>query len=209
MMKKILKYWKIPIALILIGLAVFVHQEKYVKEKEAYETKVEQMRSLTDALHKSIQKNKRYESIQDDLEAAKAELDASRLDLYQHFPVELKEEDQIMYVLYLETLFNTEIFFNFSQAQPVTALHDGSTLQGMILQVNYQTTYEGFQEMVQYLASDDRVTSVYEATIEYDADRNIAAGVLTLVLYLVDNDRLEYMMPDVAIPQVGKENLFE
>ena len=208
-MKLLGKYWKLLIALILIGVSVFLYQNKYRAEEAAYETQIQQMQMLSDALTKSIQKNKRYEDIQDELEAAKAELDASRLSLYQHFPVELKEEDQIMYVLYLETIFGTEIHFSFNKAQTITGLYDGSTLQGLILQVNYDTTYEGFKDMIRYLASDSRITSVYDATISYDVKTNKATGVLNLILYLVDNKLVEYVEPDVAIPELGKENLFK
>lgn len=208
-MKLLKKYWKLLIALALICLAVFIYNDKYKVEKAAYETKVDQLENLSTALTNSIQKNLRYKDIQDDLEVAMAELDNSRLSLYQHFPVELREEDQIMYVLYLETIFGTEISFSFNQAQGVTGLYDGASLQGLIMQVNYETTYEGFQEMIHYLATDERVTSVYDATIAYDADRNIAAGTITLILYLMDTDKLEYTAPDIAIPELGKDNLFE
>ena len=125
-MKSILKYWKVLIALVLIGAALFLYFNKYRMELAEYQIKVQQMQQLEEALENVIQKNKRYEGIQDELEDAMLELDASRPSLYQHFPVELKEEDQIMYVLYLETIFGTEINFNFSQPQVVTGLYDGS-----------------------------------------------------------------------------------
>lgn len=208
-MKSILKYWKVLIALVLIGAALFLYFNKYRTELAEYQIKVQQMQQLEEALENVIQKNKRYEGIQDELEDAMLELDASRLSLYQHFPVELKEEDQIMYVLYLETIFGTEINFNFSQPQVVTGLYDGSSLQGLVLQVNYETTYQGFQDMVSYLAGDDRITSVYDATISYDAKTDKASGVITLILYLMDTSKLEYISPDIAIPDLGKENIFE
>ena len=159
-MKALGKYWKLLLALILIGAAVFLYMDKYKTEEAAYQQQLQQSQSLVEALKVSIERNKKYADIQDELEAAKAELDASRLALYQHFPVELKEEDQIMYVLYLETLFGTEIQFTFNEEQDMVALYDGSTLQGLILQVNYETTYQGFQDMISYLATDERITSV-------------------------------------------------
>ena len=208
-MKAVAKYWKLLIALVLIGAALFLYFDKYKTEEAAYTAKVQQMEQMELALKTAIQKNKRYENIQDELDAAMVELDASRLELYQHFPVEMKEEDQIMYVLYLETLFGTEIHFAFNQAQTVTGLYDGASLQGLLLQVNYETTYQGFQDMVEYLATDDRITSIYDATIAYDAKTDKATGVISLILYLMDSDKLQYVAPDVAIPELGKENIFE
>ena len=131
------------------------------------------------------------------------------MGLYKAFPVEMKEEDQIMYVLYLETLFKEEIFFSFAQPIQLVTLQDGSNLQGLMLTVNYRTTYDGFQKMVNYLSTDSRLASVYEATIDYDAQQDQVSGYLTLILYLMDTDKLEYTSPDVAVPDTGKDNIFE
>lgn len=208
-MKKLLKYWKLLIALILIGLAIFIYQDKYVKEEAAYQSQAQQMEQLAGALRNAIEKNKRYADIQDDLEAAKAELDVSRMELYDHFPVEMKEEDQIMYVLYLETLFGTEINFSFNRPVSLLTLKDGTDMQGLLMQVNYETSYQGFKDMVSYLATDDQIVSVYDATIEYDAEDDTVSGVLTLIVYLMYNEEFGYADPDIAIPELGKDNIFE
>ena len=208
-MKILGKYWKLLLALILIAAAAHVYYNMYQTELEAYEKETKQLNTYITALQSSIAENARYADVQDKLEEATAKVDASRLALYEHFPVEMKEEDQIMYVLYLETLFDTEIYFSFSQAQPLVALRDGSTLQGLVMTVNYETTYQGFQDMVSYLSADERITSVYSASIEYDAKKDIAKGDLTLILYLINSDLLEYLPPDVAQPETGKDNVFE
>lgn len=203
------KYWKLLLALILLCLAAYMYFGVYQTERTVYEVATQQMNTYITALQASIEKNSRYVDVQDKLEEATAAVDASRLALYQHFPREMKEEDQIMYVLYLETLFGTEIHFSFSQAQPLMTLRDGSTLMGLVLTVNYETTYQGFQDMVAYLSADSRITSVYAASIEYDAKKDVAQGELTLVLYLIDSELLEYLPPDVAEPETGKDNVFD
>ena len=208
-MKILGKYWKVLLALILAGAAVFVYVDKYQAEKKAFETKTQQMGVLIASLEKSIQENVRYADIQDELDEAKLELEASRMDLYKAFPVEMKEEDQIMYVLYLETLFKEEIFFSFAQPIQLVTLQDGANLQGLMLTVNYRTTYDGFQKMVNYLSTDSRLASVYEATIDYDAQLDQVSGYLTLILYLMDTEKLEYTSPDVAVPDTGKVNIFD
>lgn len=208
-MKSVLKYWKVFLALILAGAAAFLYFDRYQTEKLAHETEVKQLETMITALENKIWENMKYADIQDQLEDAKAEITASRLDLYESFPVEMREEDQIMYVLYLETLFKEEIFFSFNQPMGLVPLRDGSTLQGLMLTVNYKTTYKGFQEMVEYLATDSRVASVYEATIDYNAQEDVAAGYLTLILYLLNTDAMEYLPPDVAVPDTGKDNIFD
>ena len=157
----------------------------------------------------SIKDNMRYAAVQDKLEDANAAVDASRLELYQHFPVEMKEEDQIMYVLYLEKIFGTEIHFSFSSPHPLTALRDGSILMGLTLTVNYETTYDGFQDMITYLSTDSRVASVQVASINYNAQKDEATGTITLLLYLIDSDLMEYLPPEVFEPETGKENIYD
>lgn len=208
-MKILGKYWKVLLALILVGAAAWMYFNVYETEKTAYENQTQQLKSMITALEARIQENMKYADVQDKLEDATAQVMASRLDLYKHFPVEMKEEDQIMYVLYLETIFGTEIQFAFSQSQPMIALSDGATLKGLTLTVNYETTYKGFQDMINYLATDSRVTSVQYADIQYDAVNDKAIGTITLLLYLVESDLLEYLPPEMFQPETGKENIYD
>lgn len=208
-MKAIAKFWKVLLALILVAAAVFVYFDSYVTEKATHELKVMQMQTMNLNMQKKIQEDLKYADIQDKLEPAMTELAESRLELYKKFPKEMREEDQIMYVLYLESLFKEEIFFTFSEAVELIPLSDGAALEGLLISINYETSYEGFQEMIDYLAKDSRIASVYEATIEYDEKKDVASGYITLLLYLMNSDQLEYTPPDVHIPETGKDNIFE
>ena len=208
-MNTLAKYWKVILALVLVLVAVFFYTNKYMPEKAIYESEARQLETMILTMENSIRENEQYADVQDQLDDAKAELDASRQELYEAFPVEMKEEDQIMYVLYLETLFKEEIFFSFNQAVIKTPLRDGAALEVLELDVNYATTYQGFQDMVTYLSTDSRVVSLQEASIQYDVASDYATGELRLWLYLMDSDKLEYMRPDVAVPETGKENIFE
>ena len=203
------KYWKLLLAIILVIAAVLIYFGSYKSAEAAYEQQTQQMKTMINALESSIRENSQYVDVQDDIEVASAEILASRMELYDHFPVEMKEEDQIMYVLYLEKLFGTEIFFQFGTVQPITALRDGSTLMGLTLTVNYETTYEGFKDMLNYLSTDSRITSVQYANIQYDAATDTATGQITLLLYLLDSPDLEYLPPNVAIPDTGKDNVYD
>lgn len=207
-MKIIAKYWKLMIALVLV-IAAALSFKGYLDEEAAYKAESQQLRTMITSMEASIAENMRYIDVQDELEEASAQVQASRLELYEHFPVEMKEEDQIMYVLYLEKIFGTEITFSFSDPQPITALRDGSQLMGLTLTVNYKTTYQGFQDMVSYLSTDSRITSVQYASIQYDAASDTAMGTVTLLLYLIDSDLMEYLPPDVAVPNTGKDNIYD
>lgn len=203
------KYWKVLLSMIIFIAAIIVFVNGYQNEKVLHEARLNQTNTMILSLQKTVAENTRYADVQDKLEDATERVNTSRLDLYEKFPVEMKEEDQIMYVLYLEKLFGTEIFFSFGTPVPICMLQDGSSLVGLLLTVNYETTYEGFQDMVSYLSSDSRVTSVQSATIEYDAENDKAIGQLSLVLYMIDTDLNEYIKPDVANPGTGKDNVFE
>lgn len=202
------KYWKALLAVILLIAVVMVYSN-YNSERKAHKTEVNQMNTNNAALQNRVEENLKYQGVQDQLEEATAQLMASRLELYQKFPVEMKEEDQIMYVLYLEKIFGTEIQFAFSTAQPMVALKDGANLMGLTLTVNYQTSYDGFLDMINYLATDSRVTSVQFAQIQYDANSDTAVGTVTLLLYLIDSDLLDYVKPEVNVPDTGKDNIFD
>lgn len=206
-MMQLKKYWKAIVAVVLL-IAFALVLSNYFSERQAHQAEVDKLQSNNHMLQDKVDANKEYEDVQDELEDASAQLMASRLELYQKFPVEMKEEDQIMYVLYLEKIFGTEIFFSFGQAQPMTVLKDGAKVMGLTLTVNYQTSYDGFKDMIDYLATDSRVTSVQFAQIQYDAASDTAVGTVTLLLYLIDSDLLDYVSPEVNEPDTGKDNIF-
>ena len=206
-MMQLKKYWKAIVAVVLL-IAFAMVFSNYLSERQAHQAEMDKLETNNQALQNKVDANMKYEGVQDKLEEASAQLMASRLELYQKFPVEMKEEDQIMYVLYLEKIFGTEIFFSFGQAQPMTVLKDGAKVMGLTLTVNYQTSYDGFKDMIDYLATDSRVTSVQFAQIQYDAATDTAVGTVTLLLYLIDSDLLDYVSPDVNVPDTGKDNIF-
>ena len=206
-MMQLKKYWKAIVAVVLL-IAFALVLSNYFSERQAHQAEVDKLQSNNQMLQNKVDANKEYEDVQDELEEASAQLMASRLELYQKFPVEMKEEDQNMYVLYLEKIFGTELFFSFGQAQPMTVLKDGAKVMGLTLTVNYQTSYDGFKDMIDYLATDSRVTSVQFAQIQYDAATDTAVGTVTLLLYLIDSDLLDYVSPEVNEPDTGKDNIF-
>lgn len=208
-MKVLGKYWKVILSVVMLIAAVVVFMLVYSPAKSEYESESRRLRQLNSALQTSIAENLRYADVQDEIPVQEEALDESRLSLYEHFPRELKEEDQIMYVLYLEDLFGTEITFSFGSVSGIAALSDGAQLGALTLTVNYETDYEGFKDMIEYLATDSRITSIKYATLNYDPSSDRATGSLTLLCYVLDSDLLEYTSPDVTQPEVGKSGIFD
>ena len=83
-MKSLAKYWKLIIALILVLAALWIYFTKYQTEKAAYEAESQQIQSIISVLETQLENNLKYKDIQDELDAAKAELEQSRVELYQH-----------------------------------------------------------------------------------------------------------------------------
>ena len=261
MKDKLKRNWRLILGNVLLLAAVFTFVKVYLAEKEEHEQQVQQLNMYITALERNIAENMKYAHIPDELDDAIAEVKASQLELYESFPVELKEEDQILYALYLETVFDTEIklwdtypndrnlgqmgvlpqqqqslgagdymqdsegnklglapgperklgtTFHFGSAQVLATLQDPkqANLMGLLTVVNYESTYDGFKDMIDYLASDSRITSIYEGTISYNAKKDLAKGTLYLVLYMVDSGR-EYEAPDIKQFITDKENIYK
>ena len=208
-MSKVKKIWKLLLAVVLFAAAAWTLFSYQTTQEPLYVSQENTLNTSMQIWQQRILENNKYKDKLADFEKAIEDLDASRLALYQHFPLELREEDQIMDVLYLEQMFGTEIQFSFSSAQFIANLTDGGILGGVVLTVNYESTYKGFQDMVNYLSTDSRITSLQNATMDYDEETGIASGEITLVLYILDSDLLEYKPPEVFNPETGKDNIFD
>lgn len=214
------KYWKALLAALLVAAAAFLYLNVYATEKRAYEYDKELLNTSIMVLQKNIADNRPYEGVQEQISEEREKLAASRLSLYNSLPVDVKEEDQIMYVLYLESVFGTEIGFEFSDPTPILNLNDSSVLKSVDLIVNYRSTYKGFQEMINYLAQDYRVVSVDKANIKYYPKQDLAVGYVKIKLYLLDTsasvfeeikELRKYSAPVdkiVNVPNTGKDNIF-
>ena len=208
-MKSIANYWRVALAVLMLVAAVLILLLGYMPAKQQAEAKQQELETMTSTLQMTIAQDRRYADIQDQLPAATDAVAASRLALYDKFPQELKEEDQLMYVVYLERLFGTEISFSFGTVSILQVLSDGAGLGGLTLTVNYSTDYQGFKQMINYLATDSRITSIQSATMNYDEEQNLAEGQLTLLCYLIDSDLRDYTPPNVQNPGTGKVNIFD
>lgn len=223
-MKALARNWKAVLALLLVLAAAAVYFMGYKPKKEAYEQEKSQLNMQITALQNTIQENERYKDVKDLLPAELEKLDASRDGLYEVFPQEMKEEDQILYLLYLEQVFGSEFAelgftqslyetlgqntFQFGEVQPIQILSDGAVLNALDITLTYNASYDGFKKMVNYLATDSRITSIRLATFNYDVVGETLSGQLALRLYLLDATDRDYTKPEIANPGTGKTNMF-
>ena len=207
-MKAIGKYWKLILAFLLLIGAVLVFVLQYLPAKTAYELERAALQTQIGTMQVQIAENQKYAPYQDQLEEATKEIEESRAELYGKFPVELKEEDQIMYMLYLEEKFGREVVFSFAEEIPITQLSDGAQLQGVTFAFDFATTYGGFKKMVEELATDSVITSVRYAVMQYDAQSDQVIGQLIVTRYVMADGR-DYEAPEVDKPALGKENIYQ
>ena len=223
-MKTLLNNWKAVLALFLAIAAVLVYTMVYTPKKEAYLSEKDMLNKQISALQTTIAENARYKDVQEYLPAEHEKMDASRDVLYQAFPDEIKEEDQLMYILYLQKTFAGDLaklgfseslyldggqnVLQFGEVQPVQMLSDGAVLQAMDIVLSYNATYAGFKSMVDYLATDSRVASIRYGTFEYDVLNSVLRGQLVIRLYTLDVTDRGYQVPVITNPGVGKDNLF-
>lgn len=216
-MKRVAKYWKAILAAILILASVPLFFKLFEKRSE-YKAQTDSLNMQIASFQAAIDSNMVYAGVQDKLDGELAALDESRKELYSHFPSKLLEEDQILYITYLEEKFKddveialsmegADIQFSYSQAEPITELSDGSALCGVTLGFCFETTYQGFKDLTEHLSTDERVTSVRYAKLNYDPESGVASGGVVVTLYTISTE--PYVPPAASEHTTGKTTIFE
>ena len=231
-MRGLKKYWKVVLAVVLAAAAIPVTLVGYLGGRADFDAQRTALDAEILTLQATIVEGARYADMQEEIDQATQALDRSRRELYGNFPEELLEEEQIMYLLHLEQAAaengwgdvgytvdlyehfieryggDSAISFTFGQPQTLLMLSDG-VLQGVTTTVYFETTYDGFKEMVQYIATDDRIASIQYCTLDYDAANDAATGTLTLLCYVLESDLPGLVQPEAETPATGKPNLFD
>lgn len=208
-MSSLKAHWKSLLAALLFLAAFILLFLVYLPGKAAYENECAALNASISDLRGEIAQNQQYAEYEDTLSEATEALQESRLSLYQHFPAELLEEDQILYILSLEERFGIEIDFDFGTVSAIQTLSDGVKLNGLSLTLSFETTYETFREMVYYLSTDSRVASIQCATVQYNSKHDAISVELTLLLYTLKSEYAAYDASGIKQPATGKSDIFD
>lgn len=230
-MSTLAKYWKIVLALILAVIALLVVLLVYLPGRAEYEMQKLTLDGNISVLQASLTEALKYPAdLEEDIQTATQEIEDSRLELYQHFPSQMKEEDQLLYLLGLEDAFGTDdsgelgysqdlhqifldkfgvdITYSFGTDTPLLTLSDGAILSGQTITVYFSGPYDRVKEMIRYLGTEEvPLTSIQYASLYWSDDA--VTGTFTLLNYLLDSDLLEYHIPVVDMPDTGKSNIFD
>ncbi len=207
-MKKFLsRWWRLLTAALLAAAAVAVLYFGCVKTEMQFRTEQDDLSMEIGALQSQIELNQQYADVQEQITAASQAIQDSRSALYRHFPADLLQEDQILYVLYLEQLFRPEQDkIEFGTVEPAFELSDKASLGHVELTVEYTTTYQQFKDLISFLATDDHITSIPYCTLEHNEDGTVT-GDLTIWCYTLNAN--PYTAPDVPKPNTGKPSIFD
>lgn len=230
-MKAIVRNWKALLAIVLVLAAAAVYFLGYRPSAENFARQREQLTQQNAQLQTTIAENERYKDVQDQLSPALDAIEESRQALYDAFPDGMREEDQLLYLLYLDETIGagdkelgynqelhelfldqfgagTDIEFTFGSAAPIQFMSDGAILEGLNITVYYHASYAEFKEMVQALATDERIASIQYATFSYDSSEKKLTGQMTLTIYLMQTLEDGYEEPAVTVPDTGKTDIF-
>ena len=83
-------------------------------------------------------------------------------------------------------------------------MSDGAILEGLNITVYYHASYAEFKEMVQALATDERIASIQYATFSYDSSEKKLTGQMTLTIYLMQTLEDGYEEPAVTVPDTER-----
>lgn len=230
-MSTLAKYWKILLALLLAVAALLVVLLVYLPGRAEYEMQKLTLDGNISVLQASLTEALKYPAdLEEDIQTATQEIEDSRRELYQHFPSQMKEEDQLLYLLGLEDAFGTDdsgelgysqdlhqifldkfgvdITYSFGTDTPLLTLSDGAILSGQAVTVYFSGPYDRVKEMIRYLGTEEvPLTSIQYASLYWSDDA--VTGTFTLLNYLLDSDLLEYHIPVVDMPDTGKSNIFD
>lgn len=231
-MRAIGRNWRLILAILLFLAAVLIFFMMFKPAEEEHQRSMKTQQNMVNTLlvsiaeeqkdiQETVEENEKYAPLQDQLPGQLERLSESRAELYDLFPAEMREEDQIMYVVYLEDLLkemeeelDNDIQFSFADFELRSPLSDNSAFGGITLAVNYITHYDTFKKLVDYLASDDRITSVRFVTMDYFEAYELLSGSLVLYLYMIEpydyNSSQDYVEPNVPTPEeIGKDSIFD
>ena len=128
-----------------------------------------------------------------------------------NFPAELKPENEIMYAVELENELEVQ-FATLSYGNPTEFLatdkNAGLTAYNTPLSMNYNGSYQGLKDVIEYTAKQQNRMVVDSVTAAYDSATGMLAGMMTINMYTVEGTEAIYVAPYVPAMNIGVTNIF-
>lgn len=211
-MKKIfIGKWIIAILLVAAGLVSLW----YVYSSQ-YKTTIEE----NEKLRKDI---KLYEATITNLDNAKLNEDIYKSEtdkvkeevagMLSAFPAEIRIEDELLYVEYLEEQLKYDIgSLSIGADYSIYTMANGSTLCTQYITIPYETTYEGLKNLVSFFNGENKTGEQYPASIVQigiSCNEGTISGSMVLRRYYIAGQG-EYVPPKIpdGMFDVGVDNIF-
>lgn len=214
-MKIFISKWLVALLLIIVGVAAVAYvytgqfapmleeNEKLEKEIDLYEKNISIL-----ANHKLNEDKYLTET-----ENLKKEVE----EILAKFPVELRFEDELLYVDHLEDELGYPITnLNVGADYSIYSMANNRALCSQYITIPYTTTYNGFKELVRFFNGDgDKTDDTYPASIvnisvSYNAESDTMSGTLILRRYYVtgSGSYVPPQIPDNMFP-IGDNNILK
>ena len=204
------------LALLGVGIAVCAWQFGFKKINE----KTDALTAETDVLKVEISK---YTAVKDNIELYNAGIEEATnhiADVLYDFPVMVMEEDMIMFGRSLEksiddTTVSTVSFGAPSNVYVVTSHPvEASTvpisysLYNNAITISYQTSYDGFKELVEYIRSNKNRMTMENFSLAYDETTGLLTASTAVNMYSVTGTDKEYTQQNLSGVGLGLDNIF-
>ena len=213
-MKNILSKWGLALLLVVIGFVAvgYVYTGHYTDIIEENEKLEKQIQSYELNLKKLSEHKLNEEMYVSETEKAMKEVE----EVLSNFPAEIKLEDNLLYVGYLEDKLGFAIStLNVGANYSVYSMKNSTTLCAQYITVPYKTTYSGFKKLVNFFNGDDKTGENYPASIvqistSYNAETNTLQGTMILRRYYVTGAGT-YVPPQLPedMFQIGDNNILK
>lgn len=205
------------LALILIAGSYFFIFNKCTTKAAEIEISNEELSQTVTQLEAMVDR-------QEEVEAQTAECNRLVEEIIAKYPSDVTTEKAIAVVKEIENMTDMHVssisFLMDNLIGDIAALNAAEeTVQSVpadakvgyyaALSINYDASYKGFKEMVDYINGlKDRVT-IPSISVTYDNETDRLAGVITIYLYYLTNTGKEYEEPEIRGIGNGVENVFQ
>ena len=204
------------LALVGIGIAVCAWQFGFKK----INAKTETLTAETEVLKSEIAK---YTAVKDNIDLYKTGIDSATnhiAEVLYDFPAYIMEEDMIMLGRNIEkniddTTVSSISFGNASNVFSVASKPADATtvpisygLYNNAINISYETTYDGFKDLVGYLCENKNRMSITNFSLAYDSLSGVLTANTTVNMYSVTGTDKEYTQQNLSGVGIGTDNIF-
>ena len=204
------------LALLGIGIAVCAWQFGFKK----INAKTEVLQTETDVLRSEITK---YTAVKDNIALYKTGIENATnhiAEVFYNFPAYIMEEDMIMLGRSLEkniekTTVSNITFGAASNVYSVASRPADSTtvpisygLYNNAITISYQTSYEGFKDLVEYICENKNRMTISDFSLAYDTASGMLTANTNVNMYSVTGTEKEYTQQNLSGVGIGTDNIF-